>query len=61
MICGICMYTCLHVCFVEADCRALREIMTWPSLPDKSEMEQEMEPNASDSVMLCNSLSFTEY
>lgn len=37
--------------------------MTWPSLPDKSQMEPEMEPNvfSPDSVMLRNSFSFTEY
>lgn len=57
------MYTCLHVCFVEVECRVLREIMTWPSLPDKSQVEPEMEPNvfSPDSVMLHNSFSFTEY
>lgn len=37
--------------------------MTCPSVPDKPEMKQEMEPNIfiPDSLMFFNSFSFTEY
>lgn len=35
------------------DCMALSEIMTCPSLSDKPEMKQEMEPNVFIPILWC--------